>query len=73
MDFSEIESKLTAVAQDSPGLIPDIPLVVEIDKLEEGRYTVVLSAWASSANFSNTKRELNQRVVAALKDIYRKK
>lgn len=73
MDFAEIENKLLTVAKDTPGILQDIPLQVEVDKLEEGRYTVILSAWTSSVDFSNAKKELNQKVAAALKDIYRKK
>lgn len=72
-DFAEIEKALLAATKDAPGIMSDFQVQVEVDKLEEGRYSVILTAWASSVDYSNSKKELNQRIAGALKDIYQKK
>jgi len=73
IDFAEVEATLLAVAKDSPGVLQDVPVQIEVEKLEEGRYTIILSAWALSIEFSNAKRELNQRIAKAVQRWYKKR
>jgi small conductance mechanosensitive channel len=73
IDFAEVENRLLAITHQSPGLLQDMPVQIEVEKLEEGRYTVILTAWTLSPDYSVAKRELNQRVAAALQYWYKKR
>jgi small conductance mechanosensitive channel len=73
IDFPEVEKKLLEASRESPGLLQDSPVQIEVEKLEEGRYTIILSAWALSVDYSSAKRELNQRIAQAVQYWYKKR